>query len=254
MNKRRTAVLVTLASVILVTGILLSFFSSSLFGNTPRPIVLPDASGGALVSGEGFDFPLSEDDALAVEITTENVRQVVASLSRPETYVALAHITLFWDGGSSGLVRQVWVRGTYVRVDYIDLSNVTKSTALSDGSSTFFWTQGSAQLYRGQTAGESLDDLQGMPTYEAIASLDAQDILEAGRVNEGDKNYIYVRASEPGGYVGAYTLSADTGLLTGYERYMDGQLVFSAAIDTMNTTVDDAMFLLPTNEYIWDVE
>ena len=109
-NRTRIAVLV---AVIIVTAVF-GTFSYSLFSTQTPPVVLPTLQPD---SGSPPSPVPDSDPSARVEVTTQTVQAIIASLDRTSSYYRQMSIETFWTGGSGTTTVHTWVDGgcTYVR-------------------------------------------------------------------------------------------------------------------------------------------
>jgi len=203
----------TLAVVLLL---LLTFF---LLPGTNTPHVrLADPVPGP---GDGEGNGLSESHAIGVEITTDNVQAVIATLSRLEEYSREIRQTHYWDEGLSSAHRtaEIWVAPEALRIRWDNGENM-----LITAEEFHLWFGSGRVITRPITEGlgdsldQILDQFQGIPSYETILELDPAQIRSAGyaaRTIDGETRYtIYVSTETPIlGYISYYYICLQTGLL-----------------------------------------
>jgi hypothetical protein len=124
-QKNRTVLVIAIAITVIV-AVLLSFGVPALTGQVPE-VSLPDISQEA---GGGGDL-------LPVEVTPDTVQNVIATLSRPESYGRELTVSLHWTGGSSSAKVQSWVDGAYVKT-VIGMNGVTQHRLVGDGK-LYLW-------------------------------------------------------------------------------------------------------------------
>lgn len=87
---------------------MLASFGRVLFAADTPKVILPSSSAGpGDISGSGGQ----EQDYQRVEVTTQTVTGVVATLARPASYYRTLTAETFWEGGSSSVQVQVWADG-----------------------------------------------------------------------------------------------------------------------------------------------
>ena len=101
---------------VLVTLLFLSYImSSGLLHRRSIGITLPTGDAEVPVTSAGSQL-LTAQSVADVEITTDNVRSVIASLSRPDAYSCIIENRLYYAGSSSSLCCRRYVRGGLIRL------------------------------------------------------------------------------------------------------------------------------------------
>lgn len=208
-----------------MVGAMFTSFGRSLFAlNTPS-VVLPDGNGGG---GGGASSGAQSSSSLyqKVEVTPQTVQNVIATLTRSDSYFREITVETLWTGGSSFSSVQVWADGGWSHVRQVLPSYTIRHDLVGEGS-LYYWYEGS-QLYKTTPAdGRSSDLAQHIPTYETVLALDPDSITAAGYELRGDLPCVYmeVRLHDPE-LLERYWISVDSGLLVSAETEQDGQLVY----------------------------
>lgn len=237
-NKRtRVAVLIALIVVLAVFGSFAFSIYSSQTSGVDLPSFQPDSS---------VDLP-SGQHAQRVEVTTDTVQAVIASLARSSSYYRPLTIQTYWEGGSSVTSVQTWVDGghTYSRVV---LPSGAVRYSLSDGTSVHYWYSGNATYMTAPANSFNADLAQRIPTYEDVLRLSTERICDAGYSAYGDHPCVYVEAaSDELGYLERYWVSTESGLLVAAETEKDGEIVLSvnAAFPITAPCPSNVKFALP---------
>ncbi|MGE4277020.1 MAG: hypothetical protein AB7E30_07580 [Lawsonibacter sp.] len=221
----KNRLLIAFAVIVLIVGAMFTSFGRSLLTlNTPS-VVLPD------VSSEGDDSSSSgsQSDSSVyqkVEITTQTVQSVIATLKRSDSYYRELTVETLWTGGSSTSSVQVWMDGGWSHSRRVLPSGVIRHDLVGDGI-LYYWYE-SAQLYKTTPADELSSDLsQRIPTYETVLSLDPNSITAAGYELRGEIPCIYVEVVQTRpDCLERYWISVDSGLLVSAELEQEGQLVY----------------------------
>lgn len=240
-NKHRDVLAVVVGIIIALA--LFSAFSVSLFHKTPA-VVLPSLTPGA------SEDPTASGDSphQRVEVTTDTVQRVIATLTRPESYSRTVTVEILWDGATqSTTTASVMVDGGWTRVNATLPDGRVCHSILGDGT-RYIW-YGGDHAYREYPAGESSDDLaQRIPTYEDVLALDREDITAAGYGLIGATPCVYVAVTvEELGYTEKYWVSVETGLLV-YAESCDeaGEVFYRMSGDTVETPATPGIaFTLP---------
>ena len=204
--------------------------------------------------GPGTEGGPADHLAMGVEITTENVQAVIATLQRAATYTREIRQTHYWnDGQSSGeRTAEIWVTPRALRVDWDD-----NESMVITADTYHLWFEGGPIITRpvteglGESLAQILDQFQGIPSYETVLALDTDQIISAGyteRVLDGElRPVIYVAAPTGAlGYVDFFYICLTTGLLIEVTTF-DGEIPIYR-LETLRLTIgppDAEAFLLP---------
>ena len=246
MDKKRG---VKIATVAVMAGIVLLFgaliLSDTLRSRRGTSIVLPDA-GELTMTGDpqnrDEDAPAAYEE---VSIEPDNVRAVLETLKRPQSYVLRAMTEEF--SGEDSLSAQVLhaVRGdATATVRYTE--NRSEHTVRSRGV-TYVWRDGGE--LREYAAGDyGGDAAAGLPTYEILYDTAGRDILSAAYRQYEGFSCVFFRVRDRGLALTAdYYVDIDTGLLVYSEtRDASGAVLYTMRILSivLDTPGDDA-FALP---------
>lgn len=230
------------AIVLLVGAAMFSSFGRSLFTlNTPQ-VILPSSSAGSGdisgPAGPGRNYQ-------RVEVTTQTVTGVVATLARPASYYRELAVETFWEGGSSTTHVQVWADNSWFHSRQVLPSGAVRHD-LTGGEDLFYWYDGSSRYERAPADKFSADLAQHIPTYETVLDLDPGQITAAGYESRGELPCVYVevRRSQR---LQRFWVSVDNGLLVSAETEENGQLVYrmTAYSPVQSPCPSDASFALP---------
>jgi hypothetical protein len=201
----------------------------------PAPSTPPqgDVEGGA---GAGLS---------AVEVTADNIREVIAAIARPDAYSRDIMVESFWNGGNSvhNLSVSVSPGATALRV----LSGGAEKNIVITPERTYIWYAGDRQAFEtGSSGSAEADEYQMIPTYEDILRLPRSAIRDAGYAG-GDGAELYVRyVSGALGYETRCRVSASLGLLTYAEIYDGGTPIYRMTAGECRAVEPDARaFTLP---------
>lgn len=229
---------------VLVGLLFLSYvFSSGLLHRSGTGILLQSETDTApTVSAESQ--MLTAQSVADVTVGTNNARQIIASLVRPEAYSYVIENTLYYDGGSAMLRCRRYARDGLVRTDTLSSTGAIQSTLLRDGETVYAWNAGDSTAYEGKW-GEFTDDAAAMlPTYEDVLD-ESISLTAAGRRDIENEPCIMVEF-EQDGYRCVYFVSAATGLLKKASFYSGGSLVREVVVSSVKTEEPDkALFTLP---------
>lgn len=243
---KKTSVVSMLAVLAVLAAVLTSFLGIRASERNMSHIALPDEHKDN--SGtSGMDILPDGDAPFAVEITTDNVIELIESLARPDEYSAEARVSLFWDGGEESTIYRMWVRGKVSRITYTDLDGVNNSIVSPER--TYYWSQNSAKYYECATAAFSADSVAAIPTYEDISAGESV-IIGCGAAEIDGIACLWVRTSENGSFCDWY-VDLDSGLLKRMERTYDGTVTYRAEILGISLdSANDSVFSLPNGMLI----
>ena len=169
--------------------------------------------------------------------------------------MAQISVFLYWPGGQSLTHRRVYAKQPYTCVVTLDETGNEVNTKITGGGYYFSWLSGSDHFYQGAAGQTTADDLDNIPTYENLTSLDPDLILSAGYEDYDDNHCILATAYLPEyDYTDKYWISLDSGLLIYFERYKDESLTMRIDMTQyLQGAPDDAVFTLPNTQLAWDV-
>lgn len=228
MEDRKRTLLTVIIALVLVVALLYSF-GLNLFSRTPQ---LDLADPGTAESHEPGSTSPGEAAGITVEVTTETVQSVIASLSRFESYFRTVSITYYWgDGDTAEISARIWEDNGWVRTE-TTLSSGVMEHSIVGTDQLWLWYEDTGDELEGSVfqgpAGESLaDSMQYIPTYEDVLDLDPSLITQAGYIEYGGQPCIYVEAEQQTlGYLYRYWISTASGLLMAAETEKAGVLVY----------------------------
>ena len=251
MERKNKAVLSALIAAVMVIAVLASF-GMNFFPGSQAEIVLPSTA--PVEEGQGEDDPGTGGNYLPVEVTPETVKDVVATLDRPESYYRTLVVETAIDETRSGRFQlQVWQDGdwTMVELDQAFQPLGTQHTILhmeGERGTLYRWYEESSRVASWPVEGDLSDLIQYLPTYEDVLDLEQEQIVAAGFQERDGMPCVYVETSEDElGYLERYWVSTDTGALVGYETVKDGTVVQQmTALDTdMQYPLQSADLSLP---------
>lgn len=248
--EQKNRLVIVVAIVALIVGAIVASFGRVIFAaNTPE-VILPSASTGP---GDASGTGSQEQDYQRVEVTTQTVTGVVATLSRPASYYRELTVETFWNGGSSVTQVQVWTDGGWSHSVQTLPSGVVRHD-LTGGDTLYYWYDGS-QDYASAPADERSSDLaQHIPTYETVLELEPEEIAAAGYELRGDLPCILVEVQD-GPLLRRFWVSVNNGLLVSAESEENGQLVYrmTAYSPVQSPCPADGSFALPDGEVLHTV-
>ena len=248
--EQKNRLIIVIAIVTLIVGaVFTSFGWVFLAGSTPQ-VVLPSPGSG---SGDISTTDPEGQNYQRVEVTTETVAGVVATLSRPASYYRELTVETFWTGGSSSSHVQVWMDGGWSHSCQAKPSGVVRHD-ITDGETLYYWYEGSQQ-YKSAPADQKSSDLaQHIPTYETVLELDPDEITAAGYESRGDLPCVFVEVRQAG-QLQRFWVSVDNGLLVSAEVEENDQLVYrmTAYTPVQSPCPADGVFSLPDGEVLHTV-
>lgn len=246
MDRKHRDVFAVIVGVIIAVA-LFSAFSVSLFHKTPA-VVLPSLTPAPSES----QVPTGEGDHIRVEVTVDTVQQVIATLSRPESYSRTVTVEILGTGDRfSTTTASVMVDGGWTRVNATLPDGRIYHSLVGEGR-RYVW-YGNETGYGEFEAGETSDDLaQRIPTYEDVLALPREDITAAGYGLIGSTPCVYVAVeTEELNYTEKYWISVETGLLVYAESTKDGQAFYRMSGDTIETPATPGVtFTLPDGKVL----
>lgn len=242
----KNRLVIAIAVIVLIVGAMFTSFGRSLFAlNTPS-IQLP-VSGDGSQSGSSSGSLSGSGQYQKVEVTPDTVQNVIATLSRSDSYYRELTVETIWTDGSSTIPVQVWTDGGWTHTRKVLPSGAIRNDLIGEDT-VYYWYDGS-QLYRTAPADELSSDLsQRLPTYETVLDLDPELITAAGYESRGDMACVFVEVSlEEEDIVERYWISVDSGLLVSAETDSAGQTVYRMTAYSPITTPcpSTASFALP---------
>ena len=241
--KLKTPLIASFAALLLVGVLFLSLvLSTAVYRPAESEIVLPSGANEAPrteeIAGENLKTVAQTD------ITRENIQRVVASLSRPESYMVTIMSRLYYGEHSGVLSCRQSVKGGAQRVDYLSSSGgVERSELMWDGA-FYAWRQGGDDVYEGAQGAFTPDQGAMLPTYEAVCALPAEQITGGALIQEGDELLLTVDTRD-GDNVGVYKISVQTGLLRSASFSQGGKMTRTVEVAMGDEVPSDGLFVLP---------
>lgn len=244
--------MIVIAIVALMVAAFAASFGRVFFSARTPEVILPSPSAGSMdVSGTGG----KEQDYQRVEVTTQTVTGVIATLARPASYYRELTVETFWTGGSSAAQVQVWTDGGWSHSVQTLPSGVVRHD-LTGEDTLYYWYDGDRQYVTAPADEKSSDLAQHIPTYETVLELEPDEITEAGYVLRGDLPCILVQVRPSGsGLLQRFWVSVDSGLLVSAESEQDGELIYrmTAYTPVQSPCPTGASFALPDGEVLHSV-
>ncbi len=244
MKKNKMTVLFVTITVVISLGIFFGLLWNSFFKKAPSNLIVLPSDDAETIADNNLAL-LSK-----VEISKTNFQQVIASMSRPANVTYLVSSTITYDSNTASTYQtQVWNKDGYSKMMQTNTKSNTIRYSVTGENKYFTWAEGSnTLLYAGPLGDFTADDMQLIPTYESLALIDPNDVMDVETWINEDQNCIFIRTLEPTlDYINEYKISMENGLLTSFETMKRDQTkVFEMQLTSVNIgTVDDTMFVLP---------
>ncbi len=243
MHRKRDVISIAVIGVIVIAGILavvlIPTFSNR---NETLRIVLPNQG---QIGADKVDISRENRSyASKVELTPDNVRQVLATLMTPDEYIKSAAVTFYYGESSSVMSVRSWVSGLNCRCS---VSGTAEKEKLLTERSYYCWDKGERRYYAGPRGEKDIEDISLTPDWRELLSADTAQILSAEFANV-DQNPVIImtwRDSETGGEW-SFTVSIDVGLLVSASLSEEGKTVYSMETSVLEvTSPPDGTFTLP---------
>ena len=217
--------LLFLLSAVVILGAVVFLLVRNSRGREREAIVMPEQP----VQQEPVQqTPPAEEEPEVLEVTRENVCQIVRSLSRPRSYHQTCEISIGSGESSYDYTAEIWVSNNLVRADLKNEFEI--KSLLTDGSELYVWFDG-AEPVRTLTAGRTLtmDDLIGIASYEDILLLPESAITQGEFITEerfptGQQVYV---AAEQNGVRQEYWVSLEYGLLSAFVMQSEDETIYT---------------------------
>lgn len=256
--------LITLFGVVMITAVIAAGIILTYAGHEERVVPLPSY---ALEPSGGTDGIKETPAGLTlVEITVDNVRQVIDTLNRSDGYTRSVTVENFY-AAETGADSAVYTVDVYAYggalSQKIKKDDEVKNIVIA-GDWMYIWynndkdfRQVPVQPAVGSAGGSGNvnavgDEYQMLLTYEDVLQLDKESILDAGYVTNDNEVCIYVRyVSGSLGYTTVCYISTASGLLTSAEQYDGETLVYRMTTASYTEGVQDlAVFKLPNGNNV----
>lgn len=248
--EQKNRLLIVAAIVALMVAAFMASFGRAFFAARTPDVILPSPSAGSAdVSSAGGQ----EQDYQRVEVTTQTVTGVIATLARPSSYYRELTVETFWTGGSSAAQVQVWTDGGWSHSVQTLPSGVVRHD-LTGEDTLYYWYDGDEQYVTAPADEKSSDLAQHIPTYETVLELDPGEIIAAGYELHGDLPCILVEVQRSSsGLLQRFWVSVNNGLLVSAESEQDGALVYRMTAYTPSPCPAGTSFALPDGEVLHSV-
>ncbi len=244
---------ITLAGVLLAVLVFgVSMLMSRISVDT-RLIDLPEAQASTTDDDSQSEANVSDDGLARVEVTTDTVQAVIATLKRPVSYSRMIHAVNFYSNGLASYDIEVYVLEN-AKIVKITGAGITKNYLIADGM-LYVWEEDDNTYYEAaldatEDENKLSDMFQMILTYEDVLYVDPSNIIYAGYEQQDDEMCIAVQyTTQQLGYVTTCYISVKNGLLIAAEQ-TDGQdsqtVIYSMSASNFSTEIPDvAQFNLP---------
>ena len=254
MSSRRQVGLTAAITLFLVAAIMafILWFSNG-FAGISTGIVLPVHSGTPPEDTSAHITFAPDANAYArdIQLTAENARDVIATLSRPEAYSCRIVSTVYSGDRHISSTTELVKDGGHYRLTRTDYYGQSVNYIIGD-SFTYVWRDADYRIYR--TAEFSQDVLSGVPTYEDMLALNAKEFLSVSQVRYDNQLCLYAEYVD-GKHTEKRWISLDTGLLIYAQTYKDGQIIYSMGLSqVIYNSIPDNAFTLPDGTVLFHGE
>ena len=258
MEDRKRTIFAVIIALVLVAALLYSF-GLNLFSRQPSfEMADPNKSDGQPSASSG----MNEGAGVPIEVTTQTVQSVIASLSRYESYYRTLRVTYAWGGRDTAELNvQVWENGGWTHTQTELSSGLTECSITGNGKIWLWYDDPEADLpesvYMGTGNGEISDRVQYIPSYEEVLELDVARITQADYLDYAGHPCIYVEAENPAlGYLYRYWVSITNGLLIAAETEKGGVVVYRMESGEVISPMDarNDTFVLPDGTVLYVAE
>ena len=219
---------ITVFGVIFIAAVIGVMLFTFFWGYDSDTVQLPETVESAQPPGNAGNAPSN-----SVEVTTDNVQAVIATIPRPETYSRDVMIESFWNGGRAVYNISATVTGGAASLKSLQPGGVEKNIIIMPDK-LYIWENGDRMPHIGSSGSQGdwrkeADEWQMLVTYEDVLALDKAGIIDAGYAEYGNEYCIYVehRSKHLGNTI-KYYISVDYGLVTGAEQYDEtGMIIYS---------------------------
>lgn len=242
-EKRRTPTLIgaAIVAVVICTAALVFYILLGAGADPDTPAVIlpsPVASDSPPATPDG-----SISNSLKAEVTPATVQEVIATLTRADSYTRTVTFERFSGSSQRSYTITTWVRGPSTRISIAE-ENFTREILVANDE-LWIWYSDSPSYYHGsaEEGHSEADEYQKMLSYEDVLALDPINITDAGYVDYGGEACIYVKyISGEMRYASTAYISISTGLLMGSEAYDGNSLIFRMVSDEpdISTPADEA--------------
>ena len=244
MQKRRTAMIAALCTLVLICVFAGTFFFSSMSYQTERyRVTLPSE----LESADDLNTETMEEmpqpNAELPELTPGNVQEVILRLPRLVQYTSSVTNSLYLDDGATATWRAVtYVKNGAQRVERYAAGEALPQLSLYYGDQIYMWEHGSSAVWKTAAGAFTADMTAMIPSYRDVCALPVESITKTETQYLDDIPHILVTCSTNDT---EYVISMVTGLLEQARYYENGELVREVKIVSTEEEIEDSLFVLP---------
>lgn len=240
MKKLNPPMIAALGTLFIIIALGVGLYLSGVAYQSPDEIVsLSDAD------RSPTDLQMFEQNLVIagnVQIDNSNVKQVIASLIRPENYTASITNALYYDDTFGSISCKQYVRDSASRVDYL------KADGTIDYSQIYF--EDICYMIIGDSFTQvpvgnfTLDSSSMLPTYETILDM-SDEYITGSRMYEQNGQMIIEIDTNIAGAIGIYRISLKNGLLCSADFSKDGKMIRKVEVAITDEIPAQDKFILP---------
>ncbi len=243
-QKLTTPMLASIGALGLVCALFLSFYlSTGAYRSGGTGIVLPSEAQENLLS-DALEVAPNIQLAEAIQVTPENVQQMIAALQRPAAYSYVVKSIVYAGQQSRSTVYRQSAKQSVCRTDALNAAGGIVNTILRSKDTIYAWSAGEATYYTGKSGNFSDDDAATLPTYETVLAVSAENIAAAQLINVQYEPCIRVTVTQAD-YRMIYDISTISGLLYHAAVYQGDVLARTCQIEQISIQEpEDTIFQL----------
>lgn len=196
MRKNFLAPIIFLIAIAITAGYI--YVNSAKFIETPTIVMPGDVTSEIEYTNRNM---LSE-----VEINTDNFKEVISSLSRPESYSMTVSNTLYAYDKQMSFLTYINVSGSNILAQKDDLKYLILNNQLS--------VEQGGEIKQVNMLDLTRDNIIGIPTYEDVIELES---VEKASLHTINNEQVIVITAQENDLTNRYYISLATGMLTSYE-------------------------------------
>lgn len=242
MPKLRPPLVAAIGALLLVGALFLSFFLSTAAYRTDDEVLLPSET----TKTPQTDTVLGKNLKILgdVQVTVDNVQQVIASLGRAQSYTMQVTSRLYYGETSGTTTYRQTVRQGACRTDVLSASGATLYSELLWDGMCYAWRSGSSSYTTSRQGAFVADRSASLPTYETVCEL-PREAITGGALVQTEQDMLLTVDTQEQDRIGVYKISAQTGLLQSASFSEDGKMVRSVECTVDTAEPEDSLFILP---------
>lgn len=245
-KKLTTPMLATIGALCLVSALFLSFYlSTGAYRSGGTGILLPGLETDA-IAADAVETVQESQLAQSVSVNAGNAQQVIATLTRPESYTYTLENVIYAKGNTRTIrYRQMVADAARCRTDELDSTGNPVRTMLRNGDALYAWESGSSSYFEGKNGSFENDSMAMLPTYENVLQYPPEQIVYAELCNIQYEPCVKVTVQTEKQRI-LYAISTISGLLYQAEFYQGEDLVRQCTMSQIaKTTPSESNFFLP---------